>query len=120
MEPTETGVYSRYQNFHLWMLFPFAVSILGFSYSYYWNLRGATFHQHVHGLSATLWYILVVAQPYLMVRRKDVQRHRTLGALGLIVSGLVAGSAATIIPKNIDDVATPFTWNVSGSPTSCR
>lgn len=106
MEPTGTAVLSRYQNFHLWMLFPFAVSILGFSYSYYWNLGSATFHQHVHGLSATLWYVLVIAQPYLIVRKKNVPRHRTLGAIGLIVAGLVAGSALTIVPKNIDDVAT--------------
>ena len=44
-----------YRNFHLWMLVPFAISILGFSYSYYLDLSRATFHQHVHGISATLW-----------------------------------------------------------------
>ena len=95
-----------YRNFHLWMLFPFAISILGFSYSYYLQLGKATFHQHVHGLSATAWYVLVVLQPYLIARRNDVRLHRTLGAIATLVAGLVAGSALTIIPKNIDDVAT--------------
>ncbi|MFT3806351.1 hypothetical protein [Arenimonas sp.] len=94
-----------YRNFHLWMLFPFAVSILGFSYSYYLNFTGSTFHQHVHGISATLWYLLVVVQPYLITRRKDIRRHRLFGAIGTLLAGVVAGSALTIIPKNIDDVA---------------
>ncbi|MEQ1692224.1 MAG: hypothetical protein ABMA00_13120 [Gemmatimonas sp.] len=96
----------RYRTFHLWMLIPFAISILGFSYSYYMTLNTATFHQHVHGLSATLWYVLVVVQPHLIVRKQDVQRHRTLGAVGLILAGVVAGSAFAIIPKNIDNVQT--------------
>ncbi|MEG2941036.1 MAG: hypothetical protein RR969_05580 [Thermomonas sp.] len=95
-----------YRNFHLWMLVPFAISMLGFSYSYYLNLANATFHQHVHGLSATLWYVLVVVQPYLIVRKRDIQGHRALGAIATLVAGLVAGSALTIIPRNIDDVAT--------------
>jgi hypothetical protein len=88
------------------MLVPFAISLLGFSYSYYLHLGSATFHQHVHGISATLWYILVVLQPWLITRRQDVRRHRLLGAFATLLAGVVAGSALTIIPKNIDDVAT--------------
>lgn len=103
--PADAGL-SRYRHFHLWMLVPFAISLLGFSYSYFLNLAGATFHQHVHGLSATGWYVLVIWQPYLITKRRDVRRHRILGALGLLLAGIVAGSAFTIIPKNIDDVAT--------------
>lgn len=97
--------WAHYRNFHLWMLVPFGISVLGFSYSYYFNLANATFHQHVHGISATLWYVLVVAQPYLITRKLDIQRHRLFGAIGTLLAGVVAGSALTIIPKNIDDVA---------------
>jgi hypothetical protein len=100
------AVPADYRNFHLWMLLPFAISILGFSYSYYFNLANATFHQHVHGISATLWYVLVLVQPYLIARKRDVASHRALGAIGTLLAGLVAGSALTIIPLNIDDVAT--------------
>ena len=94
----------KYRHFHLWMLIPFFISILGFSYSYYFNLANATFHQHVHGISATLWYILVIVQPYLIVRKQRIQRHKTLGTIGILLAGIVAGSAFTIIPKNIDNV----------------
>jgi len=98
--------WAPYRNFHLWMLMPFGISALGFSYSYYFNLANATFHQHVHGISATLWYVLIVVQPYLITRKHDVARHRLFGALGTLLAGVVAGSALTIVPKNIDDVAT--------------
>jgi tellurite resistance protein TehA-like permease len=94
----------RYRNFHLWILIPFVISILGFSYSYYSRLSTATFHQHVHGISATLWYILVIIQPYLIARKHNVRLHIIYGTIGLLIAGIVAGSAYTIIPKNIDDV----------------
>lgn len=106
MNTTTGAVPADHRNFHLWMLLPFAISILGFSYSYYFNLANATFHQHVHGISATFWYVLVVVQPYLIARKRDVASHRALGAIGTLLAGLVAGSALTIIPLNIDDVAT--------------
>ena len=95
-----------YRNFHLWMLLPFAITLLGFSFSYFSKLGQATFHQHVHGISATLWYILVLVQPWLITRRRDVVNHRLLGAVGTLLAGMVAGSALSIIPKNIDNVAT--------------
>ncbi len=94
----------KYQHYHLWMLLPFLISVLGFSYSYYFNLADATFHQHIHGISATLWYIMVIVQPYLIVRKNNMQRHKTFGTIGIILAGIVAGSAFSIIPKNIDDV----------------
>lgn len=94
----------NYKNFHLWMLIPFVISLLGFSYSYYSKLSSATFHQHVHGISATLWYVLVIVQPYLITRKKNIRRHRSLGTIGLILAGIVAGSAFAIIPKNINNV----------------
>lgn len=106
MHATPSAAPVDYRNFHLWMLVPFAISILGFSYSYYLDLSRATFHQHVHGISATLWYVLVVIQPYLIARRHDIQGHRSLGAVGTLLAGVVAGSAYALIPCNIDDVAT--------------
>jgi len=94
----------RYRNLHWWMLLPFTISILGFSYSYFFALSQASFHQHVHGLSATLWYLLIIIQPWLMVHRGNAGTHRSLGIVGLVLAGLVAGSALTIIPKNIDNI----------------
>lgn len=96
--------FNTYRSFHYWMMLPFVVSVLGFSYSYYLNLSNATFHQHIHGISATLWYILVMVQPYLIVRKQNVQKHRKLGVFAIMLAGIVAGSSLAMIPKNIDNV----------------
>ncbi|MEO6542044.1 MAG: hypothetical protein ABIN74_13660 [Ferruginibacter sp.] len=106
IEPIAKTAAINYKNFHLWMLIPFVISIIGFSYSYYAKLSSATFHQHVHGISATFWYILIIVQPYLITRKKNIRRHILLGTIGFLVAGIVAGSAFAIIPKNIDNVAT--------------
>lgn len=95
---------TNYKNYHFWMLIPFIITILGFSFSYYLNFTHATWHQHVHGISATLWYMLVIVQPYLITRKHNIQRHKTLGIIGIMIAGIVAGSAFSIIPKNIDNV----------------
>ncbi len=103
-EPIANVATINYKNFHLWMLIPFVISILGFSYSYFSKLSSATFHQHIHGISATLWYVLVIVQPFLITRKKNIRLHITLGTIGIILAGIVAGSALAIIPKNIDNV----------------
>ena len=36
--------------------------------------------------------------------KKNVRTHQSLGTIGLILAGIVAGSAFAIIPKNIDNV----------------
>lgn len=104
MSTTLNPVYQKYKHYHFWMLIPFAISLLGFSYSYYFDFSNATFHQHIHGISATLWYMLVIIQPYLITRKQNFNKHKTLGIIGIMLAGIVAGSALTIIPKNIDNV----------------
>ena len=41
MNATKAAAPASYRNFHLWMLLPFAISLLGFSYSYFLNLANA-------------------------------------------------------------------------------
>lgn len=96
----------RFHKLHHWLLIPLAISVLGFMYSYYLNLANATFHQHIHGISATMWSILVIVQPYLILHQKNFKKHRTYGIIGMMLAGIVAGSALTIIPLNINNVET--------------
>ncbi len=86
------------------MLISCVISVLGFSYSYFSKLSSATFHQHIHGISATLWYVLVIIQPFLITRKKNNRLHISLGTIGIILAGIVAGSALAIIPKNFENV----------------
>ena len=94
----------RYRNMHLWMLLPFLIVFLGFSRSYFFNLGNASWPQHLHGVSATLWYVLLIVQPYLITRKKDYVSHKKLGLIGILIAGLVAGTAFNIIPGNLANV----------------
>lgn len=95
-----TTTLSNYQNAHKWLIIPFVFTILGFMRSYYLDFTNATWHQHMHGLSATLWYIMIIVQPYL-ITRGHVKAHRFYGMLALILAGGVIFSGLTIIPRNL-------------------
>lgn len=90
----------RYRNLHLWLLIPFAIAVLGFMRSYYLDFTNVPWGNHVHGLSATLWFVLVVVQPYLATRGRLVT-HRALGRVGIFLAGAVFASALVRIPGNI-------------------
>jgi hypothetical protein len=96
---------STFRSAHLWLIIPFVIAILGFMRSYYLDFSNAIWHHHMHGLSATLWYILVIVQPYLVTRGK-LREHRFYGMIGLILAGGVTFSALTIIPRNLQAAAT--------------
>ena len=95
----------RYRNMHLWMVIPFLIVFLGFARSYFFNLGNVSWPQHLHGASATLWYVLLIVQPYLITRRKDYISHKKLGLIGILIAGMVAGTAFNIIPGNLENVA---------------
>lgn len=95
---------SDFSNAHKWLFIPFIIAILGFFPSYYMKFAEATWHQHMHGLSATAWYLLLILQPYLITRGK-VKQHRFYGMMALFVAGAVTFSGITIIPKNLENAA---------------
>jgi hypothetical protein len=90
-----------YPRAHLWLLIPFVVAIGGFSFSYWFKLFDVPFRYHVHGLSATLWYMLLIIQPYIY-QRKKIQLHRTIGKFSLLVAGAVFASALLMLPNLFD------------------
>lgn len=94
------------RNLHLWLLVPFAIVLLGFMPSYWLRLSEAPWRQHLHGISATLWFIILVAQPYL-ITRGNVRQHRLYGMFALFVAGGVVFSALSAIPYNIANETMP-------------
>ena len=90
----------QYRNVHLWLMLPFAVVMLGFMYSYWLRFPDAPFRHHLHGLSATLWFVLLILQPWLITRGHR-QSHRFYGMIALVVAGGVALSALGVIPYNL-------------------
>ena len=89
-----------YKNAHLWLLIPFAIILLGFAPSYWLRFSEVPWRQHLHGLTATLWFILLIAQPYLITRGNNRQ-HRLYGMFALFIAGGVVLSALGAIPYNL-------------------
>jgi len=90
----------KFQKAHLWLIIPFLIAFFGFYFSYWSKFKEAYFHHHLHGLSATAWYVLIIIQPYLYQKSK-INLHRILGIIGIFLAGGVAISAMQIIPNNL-------------------
>ena len=90
----------KFQKAHLWLIIPFLIAFIGFYFSYWSKLEEARFHQHIHGFSATAWYVLIIVQPFLYQRSK-MNLHRKLGVIGIFLAGGVVFTAMQIIPNNL-------------------
>ena len=89
-----------YPKTHLWLLIPFVLAIVGFFFSYWLNFLVVPFRHHVHGLSATAWFIIVIIQPYLY-QKQNLKLHRKIGFFGLFLSGGVIFSSMQMLPFNL-------------------
>lgn len=90
----------KYKTLHLWLLIPFSIAVLGFMRSYYLNFTNASWGNHIHGISATVWFMFVIIQPYLATHGQ-LKRHRLYGKIGMFLAGAVFASALVMIPENI-------------------
>ena len=99
---------NTYKNVHLWLLIPFIIVMLGFLPSYWLVFAEAPWRHHLHGLTATLWFILLIVQPYLVTRGHNRQ-HRLFGMIALMLAGGVALSAYSVIPYNLVNERLPET-----------
>ncbi|MGK7296609.1 MAG: hypothetical protein ACNS61_12420 [Candidatus Wenzhouxiangella sp. M2_3B_020] len=100
-QPVPGGIHV-FRHAHRWLLIPLIITLLGFTPSYFMKLGEATWHQHLHGISATLWFVLLIVQPYLATHGR-LPRHRLLGPIGLVLAGMVVASALAVIPANIEN-----------------
>src|SRR4028119_1494920 len=67
-----------YRNAHWWLLLLLPLTALAFWPNYFGNLRAAPYAFHVHGVTATLWILLLAAQSWTIHERKNAL-HRKLG-----------------------------------------
>lgn len=89
-----------YPKAHFWLLIPFVLTMAGFYLSYWSRFSEAPWRQHMHGLSATVWYVLVVIQPWL-IQNKPVKYHKKLGIIGVFLAGSVVFSAFQVMPFQV-------------------
>jgi hypothetical protein len=83
-----------YDRAYLWLLLAPLVTFLGFFPSYFSQIGNAGIGHHVHGVTATLWMLLLVTQPFFYSRNM-MAVHRIMGRFSmvlvpvLIITGLV-------------------------------
>ena len=73
-----------YRHAHWYLLALFPLAALAFWQSYLSQFASASMEFHAHGITATLWLILLVAQSWTMDRGKR-QTHRTVGMASLVL-----------------------------------
>lgn len=80
---------SKYYKYaHIYLALGLVVVLIGFSKSYFNNLSEFFFSYHLHGISATLWMLLLIIQPYLFQKGK-IKTHRLLGRSSLVLVPLI-------------------------------
>lgn len=77
-----------YQYAHLYLALGLVIVLIGFSKTYFGKLGDFTFPYHLHGISATLWMILLIVQPYLF-QKGLLKTHRILGWTSLVLVPLI-------------------------------
>ncbi len=88
-----------FPKLHFWLIIPFVLTLLGFNH-YWTGFSEATFAWHLHGISATAWYIILIVQPWLYQHR-PIRIHRKVGIFGVILAGFVTASALGVIQGNL-------------------
>ena len=73
-----------YNNAHLYLAIGLVVVFWGFSNSYFGKLGETTLQYHIHGLSATLWMLLLIVQPFFYTKGK-LTIHKYLGWSSMIL-----------------------------------
>jgi len=64
------------------------IVLVGFSKTYFNNPGEFSFYHHLHGISATLWMIMLIIQPYLALKGK-LKTHRLIGRFSLVLVPLI-------------------------------
>ncbi len=67
-----------YNNASLYLSLGLIIVFWGFSKSYFGRLGQTALPYHIHGISATMWMLILISQPYLY-RINKLKIHRYLG-----------------------------------------
>ncbi|MGM0943691.1 MAG: hypothetical protein ACQEW9_00830 [Bacteroidota bacterium] len=88
-----------FPRLHLWLILPFVLTLAGF-HQYWLGFSSVPFHWHLHGISATAWYLILIAQPWIYQHR-SIHLHRKVGMIGLVLAGFVTASGLNMVKGNL-------------------
>jgi hypothetical protein len=87
-----------YKYAYVWFSLAFAVTLLGFWPSFFSGPLQNDPVRTIHGLLATAWMLMLIAQSWLIAHR-HVLWHRRVGKLSYVLAPALVISAALVIPS---------------------
>jgi len=85
-----------YKNAWLYFALALVVTVVGFFPSYFNRLTTTDVAHHLHGITATLWMLLLIIQP-LLYRTGTMKWHRALGRTSFVLVPLIFMSGLNMI-----------------------
>lgn len=91
---------NKYKSLWKWMIVPMVVMQLGIFADYWGDFSDNAFSVHVHYWTGTAWYLFLIIQPYF-VTHGQIERHRTVGIIGMFLAGGVCLTALSMLHRDI-------------------
>ena len=91
---------NKYKGLWKWMIVPMVIMQLGIFMDYWGDFSDNAFSVHVHYWTGTAWYAFLIFQPYF-VTHGQMERHRTLGIIGIFLAGGVCLTAISMLNRDM-------------------
>lgn len=88
MNPVNHPTQTFYKNAYLYFILAMAITLFAFMPSYFTRLGKTDGAHHFHGITATLWMLLLIVQP-LLYKLKRFTWHRNVGKLSFVLVPLI-------------------------------
>jgi hypothetical protein len=98
MDMTDIKTKSKifYGNAYLYFILATLVTIFAFFPSYFNRLTSTDSAHHFHGITATLWLVLLIMQPFLY-KTGNLKWHRMVGKISFVLVPLIIISALKMV-----------------------
>jgi len=105
-----------YQKSAFWLILFFVIAVFGFWKSYYsFPDKDISFNQHFHGISMTLWCLMLIGQAFL-IRAKKYNIHRVVGKSSYLLFPILIFSTFLLIHAGLSGrgfINTPVLHNLA-------
>ena len=91
---------THYKSIWKWMIVPMVIMQLGIFMDYWGDFTENAWSVHIHYWTGTAWYLFLIIQPYF-VTHNQIERHRTIGIIGMFLAGGVCITALGMMHRDM-------------------
>ena len=91
---------TNYKEIWKWMIVPMVIMQLGIFMDYWGDFSENAWAVHIHYWTGTAWYLFLIIQPYF-VTHNQIERHRTIGIIGMFLAGGVCITALGMMHRDM-------------------